>query len=138
MPQVHGRNATVVAWDSAGASQTISGDLNSWSLAWSRDNADVTTFSKDTIQRISGLRDVTFNIAGIWNSGGSALALLSNAASGSAHTLLKIYPSPITGSPFFTGCFLLSSYNEDATVNAAVTFGADFQISSGSLSASVV
>ncbi len=138
MSQVHGRNAVIVAWDSAGASQNISGDLNSWNLNWSRDNPDVTTFAKDTIQRISGLRDVAFDVAGIWNSGGSAISLLTNAASGSANTLLKIYPAQVTGSPFFTGCFLLSAYAEQAAVNSAVTFSAAFQIASGSLSASVV
>jgi hypothetical protein len=138
MSQIHGRNAIVEAWDSAGASQNIAGDLNSWTLSWSRDNPDVTVFSKDTVHRISGLRDVTFDIAGIWNSGGSSKDLLSNAASGSSNTLLKVYPARVAGSPFFTGCFLLNSYNEAAIVTAAVTFGAAFQIASGSLSASVV
>lgn len=137
MTQIHGRNAVVVAWDSAGASQTVSGDMNSWTLTWSRSNPEVTTFGRDTIQRIAGLRDVTFDLAGIWNSGGSSIATLSNAASGSANTLLKVWPAPVTGSPGWTGCFLLSAYNEAATLDAAVTFGATFQISSGSLTASV-
>ena len=138
MTQIHGRNATVIMYDAGGASQNVAGDLNSYTLTWSRDNPDVTTFTKDTVQRISGIRDVSLDIAGIWNSGGSAAATLSNAASGSINMLIKIQPAPVTGSPFFTGCFLMSSYNEAAAVTAAVTFGATFQISSGSLTASVV
>lgn len=138
MGKHHGRNSSLTIIDAAGASMAFSPQLNSTVLAWSRNNPDVTTYGYDTVQRISGLRDYTLTLAGIWDGSGSMTVSLDDLMSGSIITLVKWYPagSQSTGCPFFTGCMLLSAYSENGPGNGPVATTATFQAAAGSLSAS--
>lgn len=139
MPQAHGRNALVVLYDNAGASRDLSGDHNTTTLTWSRDNPETTTYGKDTTQRIAGLRDATLTGAGIWNTGASALdSILAGIMAGSGNTLVRFAPVGVTGCPLYTGCMTLNSYEITPPVNGAVAFSYSLQMASGSISASTV
>ena len=141
MTQIHGRNATVIMYDAGGASQNIAGDINSYTLTWSRDNPDVTTFTKDTVQRISGIRDATMSIAGIWNteSASGNDAVMNGLLAGSANALIRFMPAGCTtGCAHYTGCFLVSQYQMQAALTGAVAWTGTMQLSSGSISASSV
>ena len=141
MPQIHGRNSSVIIYDSAGASQALTADANNTTLAWSRNNPDVTTYGFDTTQRLAGMRDYTLTVAGIWNSGtGKIVDNLDNLMSGSIITTFRWMPSGSTqtGCPFYTGCALISAYQEAGPVNGPVTLTATFQAAAGSLTASTV
>lgn len=140
MPQIHGRNSILRIYNAAGNVKNISADLSSVTLSWSRDNPTVTTFGDDSVQRISGIRDATLSGAFIWNSDASALQeTLEELTSVSTVTLVTWFPGgSTTGCPNWTGCFLLSAYEENATLDGAVTATFSMQLASGSLSASVV
>ena len=141
MPNIHGRNSLLHVFDNAGTSRNISGDLNSYSLAWTRDNPATTTFGKDSVQRISGIRDATMSIAGIWNtetaSGNDVV--MNGLLGGSANALIRFMPAGCTtGCVFYTGCFLVSQYQMQAALTGAVAWTGTMQLSSGSISASSV
>lgn len=140
MPQIHGRNSVLHIWDNSGASQNATGDLTSVTMSWSRDNPAATNFGDDSVQRISGIRDVTLNGAIIWNSGTNAVEnVLTTLAAGSVMSLVRWLPGGCTtGCPAYTACMLLSAYEESATLDGPVTATFSFQLASGSLTASSV
>ena len=141
MPQIHGRLSLFHIWDNAGTSRNMTGDLTTYSLSWTRDNPVTTTFSKESQQRISGIRDAVLSIASIWNTeSASGVDTIMNALlTGSANTLVRFMPAGCTSAcVFYTGCFLTSQYQMQSALNAAVAATATFQLSSGSISASSV
>jgi len=140
MPQIHGRNWSLHIWDNSAASRNATPDLTSLSLSWSRNNPDATTFGKDSVQRISGLRDATLSGAFIYNTDTNGIRdVLEDLTSTSTVTLLKfISASGVAGCPMWTGCFLLSAYEESVPLDGPVAATFTFQLASGSLSASVV
>ena len=137
---IHGRNAQFFLWDTTGACQNLSGDLNNVTIDWSRDNPDVTTFGKETTQRISGIRDYTVQVAAVYSaeSGSGAQAVLAAHMTASANILFKFYKGSSTGCEFWTGCTHLSAYQETAPVNGPIALSFTLQASSGSLTASTV
>lgn len=141
MPKIHGLNSILHIWDDSGTSRDISGDLNSITLSWSRDNPDVSTLGTGTRKRIFGIRDATLNGAALWNSDDTTGidAILQAIMTGSLNTLVKFYPGGCTtGCQFYTTCMLLSSYDVTAPINGAVTAAFAFEQASGSVSASTV
>lgn len=139
--RIHGRNTILELFDSSGASATVSGDLNNFTLNWSRDNPDVTTFGQEYTQRMAGIKDYTLQGTAIYSAttASSIQATLAGFISGSANTLFKWYPATkTTGCEFWTGCSLISAYDETAPVNGPVALAFTLQGSSGSLSASTV
>jgi len=141
MANMHGKNSVIVLYDSGGASQNLSGDTNNVSLQWSRDNPDITTFGKDTVHRLAGLRDYTLSVTGISNNAGSATSdTLDDIMTGSGYTTFKYYPygNVTAGCEFWTGSAILSSYEETSPLNGPVGFSYVLQAGSGSLTASVV
>lgn len=139
MANVHGRNSLITVHDSAGTQRDLSGDSNSTTFTWSRDNPDTTTYSDDSIQRIAGLRDATLNFAGIWSSGtGNVDAVLAAIMAASGNTLVRYAPANVAGCPLFSACYLLQNYEVNSPVSGVVAFTGAFQLSSGSVSASTV
>lgn len=139
MSFIHGKNALLTVHDSAGTQRDLSGDSNQASWSWSRDNPDTTTFSKDSVQRLAGLRDCTLTFAGIWNSGtGVVDATLAGIMAASLNTYVRFAEANVTGCPLLTACMSLQNYEVTAPVNGVVAFTAAFNLSSGSVSASVV
>jgi len=139
MSNIHGRNSLITVHDSAGTQRTLSGDTNATTFTWSRDNPDVTTYGNDSIQRISGLRDAALTFAGIWSTGtGNVDAVLAGIMAASLNTLVRFAPANVAGCPLFAACYLLQSYEVTSPVNGVVAYTGAFQLSSGSVSASVV
>ncbi len=139
MPKIHGRNSSLAVWDTAGASQPITGDIMNVTLSWPRNNPDITTLGNSTTQRLDGLRDVSIKGAGIWNTGtNNAPCVLGGIMAGSLISLVKWWPagSANTGCMFWTACMILSSYEENTGVNQAVGMAFEFQQASVSVSAS--
>lgn len=140
MSNIHGKNAFIMLTDSSAASADLSGDTNQWTFTWSRDNPDTTTFQKESVQRISGLRDGALSVAGVWNNNDGASTatgcVLRSLMSGSMNTLMRIAPAKVAACPLFAACMLVSSYEESAPVNGVVAFSYTLQLASGSVSAS--
>jgi hypothetical protein len=139
IPQILGTNTTLYVFTTSG-SLDITGDFNNSNLQWSRNNPDTTTYGKTTTQRISGLRDYSFDFAGIFNSGSvTAFDYLKTDMNASVYTLFKWAPAgSITGCPFFMACALLSAFNVESPVGGPVAMSMTLQAGAGSLSASTV
>ena len=139
MPFAHGTQTKVFIWDTGSTCRDLSGDFNSVTLSWTRDNPDVTTFGKNTIQRIGGLMDAALNGAGIWNSGATSSAcVLADLMNASLPTLVRYAPASITGCPVYVACMLVSQFEVTGPVNGPTGISWAFQVAAGSMSASQV
>ena len=140
MSNIHGRNSFISVTESAAASADLSGDTNNTTWTWSRDNPEATTYGKDSIQRISGLRDAALTVAGIWNNNDGAstatACVMRGLMAGSLNSYVRYAPAKVTSCPLFTACMLVNSYEETSPVNGVVTFTAALQLGSGSVTAS--
>lgn len=136
MANVLGENCILQIFTTSG-SLDVSGDFNSSDLNYSRNNPDVTTYGKTTIQRIAGLRDYTLNFSGIFNSGvNTAFTYILADVAASLPTLFKWAPGgSISGSPYFTGSAMFSDFKVNAPHNAAVAMSMTLQAAAGSLTA---
>ena len=140
---IHGLNGVVFLHDTGGTCRNVSGDLNSVTLSWTRDNPDTTTLSKVNVQRITGIRDATLTGAGIWNADQTPgtddiFSTLMNASN--VHTLIQWAPAgcAVSGCPVYSGCFQISQYEIAGPVNGPVAFNWSFQLSSGSVTTGCV
>ncbi len=140
MATIHGRNVAIHMDDTSGASQNVGGDFNNVTFSWTRDNPDATTFGKDSTQRMAGLRDATISVAAFWNNAANgATCIFGGLMAGSTITRVKWLPGgSTTGCLFWTGCFLLSKYEEVGPVNGPLAANYELQLASGSISASTV
>jgi len=134
--QVHGKNSLLIIWDANGASQNVSGDMNSIALAWTRTNTDSTTFGQNSIQRVPGIYDAKLNGGAIFNALNATGIddVMSQVMAASLNTLVAYYPAGSrTGSPLYTACYLVDNWNLTAAVNATVAATWSFSLASGSL-----
>ena len=141
MPYIHGRNSALAIWDTSGASQLVQGDLTSFTFSWTRDNPETTTMGKDTKQRIAGVRDAKLSLAGIYSSSAANVldTVIKAHMAASSNALVNVYPAGVTsGCAFYTACFLVSEHSLQTSVTAAVSVTTALDVSSGSISASVV
>lgn len=144
MPKFHARNASIYVETAAGASTSISADLNSAELSYSADAPDVTGFGDNTRQRLhGGLIEWEMSVDGFYNAnstGNTAASILMGLMNAGGSTVVYFFPagSTATGSPKYTGCAVLVSFDQSYGVEDAAAFSATFQSRSGSLTASVV
>jgi hypothetical protein len=135
---VHGRNAVVHIDDATGASRNLSGDMNSVTIAWSKDNPTVTTFGDNHQQRVPGIGDATLNGAFIWNGddqvASSIAQLFLDIQNASTINLIKVAPAgSVTGCPLYTACWVLSAFDINAPVSGVVAGTFAWQLASGSV-----
>ena len=135
---VHGRNAVVHLEDVNGASQSIGGDMNTVTIAWSKDNPESTTFGDNHRQRVPGIGDATLNGAFIWNgdhAGASAVTqILLDIQNASTINLIKVAPAgSVTGCPLYTACWVLNAFEITAPVDGIVAGTMAWQLASGSV-----
>jgi hypothetical protein len=136
MTAIHARNASIYIDTAAGACQAISGDLNTATLEFASDAPDVTGFGNNTRQRLSGgLVEWNLSISGFYKTASnSAACVLFDLVSGS--TFVQFGPSgSASNSRRYSGCAVLVSYSEEYAVEDAITFSAELQSRSGSLTA---
>lgn len=137
MPKIHARNASIYIDTTAGASTSISGDLNSATLDLTAEAPEVTAFGDNTVQRLSnGLTDWTFSAEGFFNdTANSGASLLFQLVAGS--TLLQFGPSGSTsGSRKFAASGVVTSFNLSNGVNDATAYSLEIVGRSGSVTAS--
>ena len=135
MPFSHGLQTVIWIDDSTGTCRNLSGDFNSVTMSWTKDNPDTTTFGKTTTQRISGLRDMNLNGAGIWNTGAaSADDVLGGLMAASINTLVRYAPGgSVSGCPLYSACMQLASYEISGPIAGPVGISWAFQHASGSV-----
>jgi len=141
MPFVHGKNVVIWVWDAAGTCRNLSGDKNSVTMSWSRNNPETTTFGKIAVQRIAGLHDVALSGAGIFNTDDTSGidAVFSGIMAASVNTLVQLAPAgSVSGCPLYSACYQMSKYDVVGPVNGVVAVNWEFQMGSGSLTSASV
>lgn len=139
--QIHGTNVVLQIFSSlSSGSIDASGDFNSATLRWDRNNAEVTTFSNLTVQRISGIKDYTLDFAGIFRAGTTCpLSHLVADMNASLPTQFKLAPGgSVSGSPVFSGCCFISTMSITGPQNGPVAMSFSLQSGAGSLTAACI
>ncbi len=134
--QVHGKRSILILWDATGASRNASGDMNSITFTWTRDNTDSTTFGQDSIQRVPGILDAKLAGAAIFSGADTTGidAVLSSILSSSNNTLIQYLPAgSFSGSPVYSGCYLLDQYEISGEIKSTVAVSWAFSLASGSI-----
>ena len=117
---------------SGAASANLTGDLNSISIKFSKNNPENTTFGKSTAQRLSGIRDYTVDYAGYWNSASNEATVFTEM-NASAYTLFLIAPASHTGSPTYSGCGLINNMTVTGPHDGPVAISFSIHAGTGSL-----
>ena len=112
----HGSKGEVLMDPTGGATPVAVADLNAWTANFARDTADVTAFQDTTKQYVVGLPDAKGTYGGWWNS--STSPTLFDAAFGDIPVTLKLVPSTLDATFFFTGLAYL-----DSAINVASNGG---------------
>jgi len=93
--------------------------LNKWSCSFARDRADVTCFGDTTKQYVQSLPDVKGSVGGFVDTDEQTLF---DIAFGETKVMLKLVPSSLVSTFFFSGlAFLDASIDVPATGAATVT-----------------
>ena len=139
--QVHGKNSVLVIYDSGGTLRNVSGDMNDIKLSWSRDNTDSTTFGQDSIQRVPGIYDAKITGGAIFSGQDTTGidAVMAGIMAASANTLVHYLPAGSrSGSPMYSGCFLVDNWDISGGVKSTVAATWSFSLASGSLTVGTV
>jgi hypothetical protein len=113
MARIHGRRGVVyvgIASDTVAASPVAF--LNSWSINFSTDKADVTAFGDTNKVYVAGLPDAAGDFSGFYDD---ATAQTYTAATDGLPRKFYLYPSSSTATQYFWGTIL-----PDFSVNAGV------------------
>lgn len=123
MARRHGSKGSIEIDPAGGATTAPVGSLNSWSLDMERDKEDVTCFQDTNKQYVLGLADIQGEIEGVWDEVDSPAFL--RIALGDVPVMLKLIPSTITPTHFFTGLAYLDAGIE-CPADGAVTISGSF------------
>lgn len=113
MARYHGRKGKVLLSTSGTTAATIVGSLSSWSLSFSRDKVDVTSFQDTNKQYVVGLKDASGSFDGFFDD--ATIALLYSAGDSNDGVKAYFYPSTDAGGIYFYGPAWL-----DISINTAV------------------
>jgi len=106
-----------------GATAVAVADINSWTLNLARDTADVTAFQDTNKQYVTGLPDIKGTYGGWYNS--VSYQVIFDAALGNIAVMLKLEPSSLDATNFFTGlAYIDAAINVPA--NGAVSISGNF------------
>lgn len=113
MARQHGSLGQVLVDPAGGTAYVAVASLNKWTLDMSRDRVDVTAFGDTNKQYVQGLADIKGTLGGLWDPATSPTEIF-DVAMGSAAVGLKLVPSTLTASAFFSGLAFL-----DASIDVA-------------------
>lgn len=134
MSKIVARNASLYLEDSTGASQSMSGLLNTINLSRTAEAPDVTGFGNDNRQRLSnGIKDFQLTFNAFFSSGTNEVdEVLNGILSGS--TMFQFGPSgSSSGCILYSGCAVLTEYAMDFSVEGAATVSGTLMARSGSV-----
>jgi hypothetical protein len=102
--------------DPAGGTAYVAvGAINAWTLDQTRDTVDVTAFGDANKQYVVGLPDVKGTFGGWWDDTSTPTAVF-DVAGGATPVGLKLVPTSLTATIFFSGLAYL-----DASIDVSAT-----------------
>lgn len=121
--RIHGSKGQMLMDPTGGATAVAVADINSWTLNLARDTADVTAFQDTNKQYVTGLPDIKGTYGGWYNS--VSYQVIFDAALGNIAVMLKLEPSSLDATNFFTGlAYIDAAINVPA--NGAVSISGNF------------
>jgi hypothetical protein len=123
MARRHGSTGDILMDPTGGATTVSVASLNKWSIDFDRDKEDVTCFGDTNKVYVLGLPDVQGDIEGVWDETTSPDFI--RVALGDIPVTLKLIPSTLAPTYFFTGQAYLSTSIECAA-DGAVTLSGSF------------
>ena len=128
MAFVHGKSSVFKLDNASGSLTDISAFVNNVDFPETADVAETTTLGASNKTYISGLKDATISLSGVWDATADAIF---GAVVGQAATLSYEYsPQGTTGGNVkYTGECILTNYAISSPVGDVVAFSADLQVS---------
>lgn len=121
MARIHGRNGRVYMSITSGGTAEPVAFLNSWSINFSVDKAEVTAFGDANKVYVAGLPDASGDFSGFYDD---ATAQTYTAATDGVARKFYLYPSTLTNGQYWWGTVL-----PDFEVNAGVSGAAEVKSS---------
>lgn len=115
MARRHGSKGSVLIDPAGGTTYVAVAALNAWSLDQTRDTVDVTAFGDTNKEYVVGLPDTKGTFGGWWD-GAATPAAIFDVAGGATPVGLKLVPSSLDATIFFSGLAYL-----DASINVPAT-----------------
>ena len=128
MAFVHGSDSVFKIDNASGSLTEISSFVNNVDFPETADVAETTTLGASNKTYISGLKDATISLGGVWDATADAIF---GADVGQAATLSYEYSQEGTasGKVKYTGESILTNYAISSPVGDVVAFSADLQVS---------
>lgn len=125
MARIHGRNGRVyLALASGGTAEPVA-YLNSYTINFATEKADVTAFGDANRSYVAGLPDASGDFSGFYDD---ATVQTYTAALDGLPRKFYLYPSTNTNTQYFFG-EILPDFNVNATVSGAVEISASWNAS---------
>lgn len=113
MARIHGSKGQILMDPTGGATPVVVASMNSWTLEMNRDRVDVTAFGDTFKQWVQGLPNIAGTLTGWYEN--TELDIF-DVAQGDTAALLKLVPSSLAATHFWTGPAYL-----DASINVSAT-----------------
>lgn len=123
MARYHGKSGVVYASTSGTAVAASVASINSWQLAFPRDQDDATSFLDNNKRRMYGLGDVRGRLSGFWDNADESLFTGADSADG---VLMYLYPSRNAITKYWYGPAFLQIDTLETDVNRTIRFTATF------------
>lgn len=126
MARIHGRNGRVYLSLTSGGTAEPVAFLNSWSISFAVDKAEVTAFGDATKVYVAGLPDASGEFGGWYDD---ATVQTYTAASDGIARKFYLYPSTLTNGQYFFGT-VLPDISIEAGVGDAVSISSSWNAAS--------
>ena len=121
MPKRHGRKGQIQI--GSGSPLSIIGSLSSWTINFTRDKVDVTSFGESNKTYLAGLKDVSGSFEGFFDT--TYIRTLMDESDAVNGTFIRITPSTDDPDFYYTGPAWLDLTNTGA-VNDAIKISGTF------------
>lgn len=133
MAKTSGLGAAIVVDDATGSPQTISNDINEFSLSTPRAVQDITGVDKSAHERLQLLADGSVSLKGVYNAAANmSHAVFSTVPSTSVNRTTKITPTE-SSTPYISMELLFSAYDVARAADGALTWTAPGQLADGTV-----
>lgn len=126
MARQHGRNARLYMGITSGGTAEPVAFLRQWSISFTTDNVEVTSFGDTNKVYVAGLPDASGSYSGFYDD---ATAQFYTAAQDGVARRFYLYPSTTSTAQYFFGTGLFD-FSLESTVDGANSISGDFQAAS--------
>ena len=124
----HGKGTYFGLDDSSGSLRDISTYVTSVDMSITADTAETTTFGSTSKSFVAGVKDGTFSIEGIWDP--TVDGYLEGRV-GVVHSFVYGPEGNTAGDKKYSGECICTSYNPPSSIDDAVKWSAEFQVTGG-------